>query len=167
MQIIFAQTDVAAIKKTIIAVAKTVMTIPGENREIILRDIAAIETFGPVEIEKIAANLDPQHLCISMTAECGIVIEMSTAALQAQLGLVEEYADFISDVIAMAMPIVRMLKKFEKKITSSARAAAEMLKAKKPQASGSWADVEVDIRAAKAADLARQRGEQQTDWSAA
>ena len=175
MQIIFAQADIAVIKATILGIARDArsMPLPAEGREIIRKIVADTVTFGPAEVVKLQAQFDPQHLRIAMTAECGISITLSTEALRAQLGLVEQYYEFAFDLAAMVMPILRLAKKFAGKIKVSASDAAALLAAKfhpktrnSTTAGGSWAEAERDVRAAEAADLARQRGEQHADyWS--
>ena len=172
MQIIFSQADVKAIKTTVLAISRDARTmpLPEGGREAIRRIIREAEAFGPKEVADLAAQFDAAHLHIEMTPECGISITLSTDALQAQLGLAEQYYELAFDLIGIAMPMIRVVKKFANRIKASASAAAEMLVAKKPAdaaARGSWETVDADVRAAEAADLARRRGEQQTDWSAA
>ena len=168
MQIIFAQTDIKAIKTTIINIARDArnLPLPAEGRDIVRRIVADANAFGPEEVAKLQKAFDPQHLRIEVTAECGIAITFSTEALRAQLGLVEQYYEFAFDVVSMAMPVIRLAKKFAGRIKSSASAAAEMLAAKPKTASGSWETVDAAIRAGEAADLVRQHGEQHADyWS--
>ena len=164
MQIIFSQADVKAFKTTIINIARDArnMPLPTEAREIVRRIVTETEAFGPAEVAELQKQFDLAHLRIETLHDCSISISLSTEALKAQLGLIEEVSEFALDIAALAMPAIRLLKKFTARIAASNAKANAMLFAKFAPATPDNEEINLE-------ELSRhvRRGEKATDWSAA